>query len=463
MDQSSSKYIPATPDEIGHMLEAVGFSSLDALLDAAVPADQRLVRPLDLPGGQSEAQVVEQVSELAAANTHLGQVASFLGAGAYRHYVPAVIHHLAGRGEYLTAYTPYQPEVAQGTLQAIFEFQTMVCELLDMEVANASTYDGASALAEALFMAHRVAPGRKPRAILAGAIHPEFQEVCCTYTRAGVVQLVPLAPSDDGRIDLGALDALLDAKTCCVAVQSPNFYGLLEDLPAIAQRVHAAKALLVVAVSDPHACALFQAPGQAGADIVVGEGQALGLPLAVGGPYVGLFAARKKLVRQMPGRLVGCTQDVEGRRGFVLTLATREQHIRREKATSNICTNQGLCALQTAMYMSLLGPAGLRQVAERSHAHALHLKRAIDALPGYRALHQGPFFHEFVVETPIPAAQLVSRLARQGIFAGLPLSRYQPDLSHQLLVCATELNTRAQMDALVAAMDQVAAEKGGEA
>ncbi len=457
------KYIPATPGEIEHMLDAVGYPSVDALLADVVPPAQLLGRPLELPEPMSEVEILARGGQLAAANQPAGLQGCFLGAGAYRHQVPAAIHHMASRGEFLTAYTPYQPEVSQGTLQGIFEFQTMVCELLGMEVANASVYDGASALAEALFMAHRVARGKKPRAIIAGAVHPEYQEVCCTYGMAEIVKLESLAPGADGRVDMDALDAALGKDVCCVALQHPNFLGLLEDLPAIAAKVHAAKALLVVAVTDPHAYALFESPGACGADIVVGEGQALGLPISMGGPYVGLFATRKKLVRQMPGRLCGRTHDADGKPGFVLTLSTREQHIRREKATSNICTNQGLCALQTAMYMSLLGPQGLRDVAERSHAHALYLKRAIEALPGFEIPYGGHFFHEFLVRTPVPAAGLVEHLVGHGVFAGVPVSRYYPDRSHELLVCATELNTKAQMDELVRLLALHTADDGGAA
>ncbi len=463
MAERFHKYIPATPGEIEHMLGAVGYPSVDALLADLVPEPQRLGRPLALPGPLAEVEILSEAARLAGENQAAGLQACFLGAGAYRHQVPAAIHHLASRGEFLTAYTPYQPEVSQGTLQGIFEFQTMVCELFGMDVANASVYDGASALAEALFMAHRVARGKRPRAIIAGAVHPEYQEVCCTYGLAEIVKLESLAAGSDGRVALDALDAALGKDVCCVAVQSPNFVGLVEDLPAIAAKVHAAGALLVVAVTDPHACALYESPGACGADIVVGEGQALGLPVSMGGPYVGLFATRQKLVRQMPGRLCGRTHDADGKPGFVLTLSTREQHIRREKATSNICTNQGLCALQAAMYMSLLGPQGLRDVAEGSHAHALYLRRAIEALPGFELAYDGHFFHEFLVRTPVAAAGLVEHLVSHGVFAGVPLDRYYPGRSHELLVCATELNTKAQMDELVRLLALHTASDGGAA
>ncbi|MFH1468718.1 MAG: aminomethyl-transferring glycine dehydrogenase subunit GcvPA [Pseudomonadota bacterium] len=463
MPERSSKYIPATPGEIRHMLDVVGYPDIEHLLADLVPAEQRLGRPLELPGPMSEPEIVALGGALAGANRPAAAGACFLGAGAYRHHIPVAIHHLAGRGEFLTAYTPYQPEISQGTLQGIFEFQTMVCELFGMEVANASVYDGASALAEALFMAHRVGRGKRPRAILAGAIHPEHLEVCCTYGQARIVALDALAPGDDGRVSIEALEARLGPDVCCVAVQSPNFLGLIEDLPALAARAHAAGALLVVSVSDPHASALFQPPGAQGADIVVAEGQPLGLPLNMGGPYLGLFATRESLVRQMPGRLVGQTTDAGGRPGYVLTLATREQHIRREKATSNICTNQGLCAMQAAMYMSILGPAGLREVAERSHAHALYLARAIAALPGFGVPHGGPFFHEFVVSTPVPAAEIVEALVPTGVFPGLPLSRYFPGRTHELLVCATEANTRAELDELVRLLGGFSPRAGGAA
>ncbi|MBN1335873.1 MAG: aminomethyl-transferring glycine dehydrogenase subunit GcvPA [Deltaproteobacteria bacterium] len=451
-------YVPATPDEVQRMLDVLGFSTVDALFDAIVPAGDRLRQPLGLPAGLVEADLVEAGTALAAQCTPVTAAASFLGAGAYRHHVPAVIRHLVSRGEYLTAYTPYQPEISQGTLQAIWEYQSLVCDLFAMDVANASVYDGASALAEAMLMSWRIGKGKRPRVILAGAIHPDALEVCCTYGHAGIVRIEAVPPGPDGRVDLEALRRSVGPDTACVAVQSPNFVGLIEDLPEIAAIAHEAGALQVVSVPDPHACALFEAPGASGADIVVGEGQPLGLPISFGGPYVGLFATRNAYVRQMPGRLVGRTRDVEGRQGFVLTLATREQHIRREKATSNICTNQGLCALQVAMYLALQGPEGLREVAEQCHAKALYLKRAVDAIPGFRVPYKGPFFHEFLVETPCRAADLVEDLAEEGIFAGVPLSRWYPARTHEMLVCATETSRREEMDRLVA---RLAAVQGG--
>lgn len=450
MSDLGVKYIPATPAEVRHMLDVVGQESVDALLAASIPATDRLERPLDLPAGLSEPDLVRKVEGLAGMNLPASQVASFLGGGAYRHFIPAAIKHLAGRGEFLTAYTPYQPEISQGTLQAMYEFQTMVCELLGMEVANASVYDGATALAEAVFMAHRQHKGKRGRILLAGAIHPDYQAVCCAYGHSGAASLVPLAPGEDGRISLDRLRAALGPDVCAVAVQSPNFFGLVEDVPAIAKMVHEAGALLVTVVTDAHACALLPSPGEMGADIAVAEGQALGLPLSFGGPYVGLFATRNDLIRQMPGRLVGRTVDSSGRDGFVLTMSTREQHIRRAKATSNICTNQGLCALQVSMYLSLLGPEGLRQVAERSHAHAFYLRNAIASVPGFGIRYDGPFFHEFVVTTPRPASGIVATLASEGVFAGIPLDRFLPGRTHELLVCATETNSRTEMDQLVA-------------
>jgi glycine dehydrogenase subunit 1 len=444
-----SKYIPATVAEVERMLGVVGEPSIDALLDAIVPDIDRLRRPLELPAGQSEAELSASLTSMSLANTHTGQVASFLGGGAYRHHIPAVIRHIASRGEFLTAYTPYQPEISQGTLQAMFEFQSMVCELLGMDVANASTYEGASAVAEALLMAARVARGKRTKAIFAGAVHPEYLETSRTYTVSGVVQVADLAPSHTGTVDLDGLKAALGPDVAAVVVQSPNFFGLFEDLAAISEVVHAAGALLVVTFSDAHAFGLCEPPGSFGADIVVGDGQALGLPVSLGGPYVGLFATREQHVRQMPGRLIGRTLDVDGQPGFVLTLSTREQHIRREKATSNICTNQGLCALMVTIYLSLLGPAGLREVALQCHARALYLKRAIAMLPGFHILHDGPFFHEFVVKTPRPAEQIVQDLISEGIFAGVPLSRYYPERRFELLVCATEIHGRLCLDHFV--------------
>ncbi len=449
MADTVSRFIPATGPEIERMLNVLGLSSVDDLIGQVVPRGDMFQGSLPMASPISEPELVHELKRLALLNTHTDQVLSFLGAGAYKHGIPSAISHLVDRGEFLTAYTPYQPEISQGTLQAMYEFQTMVCELFGMDVANASTYDGASALAEALSMAHRVLRGRRPRAILAGAIHPDYRATCVTYSRAGPISLAHLPPRRDGRVSIQDLSRQLDRETCCVAVQSPNFYGLLEDLPVICPLVHDAGALLVVVVTDPHACALLRSPGELGADIVVGEGQALGIPLSMGGPHLGLFATRRRYLRQLPGRLVGRTVDSQGQRGFVLTLATREQHIRRARATSNICTNQGLCALMVSIYLSLLGPDGLRQVAMQSHSNALYLKKAISALPGFDLVYNAPFFHELVIRTPVPAARVVEEMLPDGFFAGLPMDRFPGGRSHELLICATEVLGKEQMDSFL--------------
>lgn len=448
------KYIPATEQCVAHMLAAIGVESVDALFESSIPAPLLLKQPLELPPGMSEFEVADKISGLAGQNLVPGQAPSFLGAGAYQHFIPVVIRHLVHRGEFLTAYTPYQPEIAQGTLQAIYEFQTLVAELLGMEIANASMYDGASSVAEAVLMSVRLHRGKRGQAILAGALHPDTKSVCATYCSHGAVELVG-AKMLGGRIDTSALAEQMSEQVACVVVQSPNFYGLIEDLAGLRALCDEHGAHLIVSFSDPHAFGLFRSPGSYGADIVAGEGQALGIPMSYGGPYAGVFACRKAFVRQMPGRLCGRTVDADGKDGFVLTLSTREQHIRRGKATSNICTNQGLCALMSTIHMSLLGPGGLAEVATQCHAKAAYLRQGIGNLSGFELAHEGPFFHEFVVRTPVPAAQLVDALASDGIIAGLALSHHEPERTHELLVTATEVHSRETMDAFVTRLGSV--------
>lgn len=445
--QSESRYLPATQAEIKRILDVIGYESVDALLRDLVPADHLLDKPLSLPKGLSEIELVKKLESLASKNV-IATERSFLGGGAYRHVIPSSIKHLAGRGEFLTAYTPYQPEVSQGTLQAIFEFQTMIAEIFGMDVANASMYDGASSLAEAVFTANRVSRGKKPKVLMLGNIHPEYLEVVNTYNSAGIVDIKHLSAGPDGRIDFDSLENMLDGKVCALVVQSPNFFGIVEDLARVSEFAQKAKALMIVAVTDPHAYAILESPGKLGADIVVGEGQPLGIPVSFGGPYLGLFAIKEQYLRQMPGRVVGKTLDLDGKDGFVLTLSTREQHIKRAKATSNICTNQGLCALQTSIYLSLMGPVGLKEVAIQSLSKARYLSSILDDIPGFEVLYKNaPSFHEFVLKTPVDAEGLVEELALEGIFAGVPLSRYGGD-RNQLLVCVTEINTKAAMDEL---------------
>ena len=453
------RYIPNTEEDLGRMLEAIGVSSIDDLF-AQIPAELRLERDLDLPQPMAEPELMRHLAGLAGQNRDATRVRSFLGAGVYNHAAPTAVDSLVRRGEFFTAYTPYQPELAQGTLQSIFEFQTMVAELLGTDIANASLYDGSTAMAEAILMARRLT--RRDVAVVSAAVHPEYRQVARTYMegldeREGadltVRDLREIGFGPDGTTDLTALAAALDDRTAAVVVQHPNFLGCLEDLDAIAKLAHDKGALLVVVNTDPTAFGLLEAPGAYDADIVVAEGQALGVPLSYGGPHVGLFGTRSKFVRQVPGRLCGQTVDVDGRPGYVLTLTTREQHIRREKATSNICTNQGLVALQVCIYLSLMGPRGLERVARTSAAHAHRFRAAVAKLPGYGVLFpDAPMYHEVAITTPVPAVQLVERLMALDIAAGVPLSQFYDGMQNVLLVNFTEVHTEADVQALLDAL-----------
>jgi glycine dehydrogenase subunit 1 len=445
------RYLPLTPHDRSQMLAAIGVPSIDALF-ADVPAAARLDGPVDLPRAMGEIEVERRLSEMAAANTAAGSRPFFIGGGVYRHHVPAAVDHLIQRGEFLTSYTPYQPEVSQGTLQYLFEFQTQVALLTGMEVANASLYDGATACAEAVIMANRVT-GRH-QAVLSGGLHPHYREVCQTYGKFVGFALMAQDPAPAGGEDLARL---IGRDTACVVVQNPDFYGELRDYSALAQICHDAGALLVVVVTEMVSLGLVKPPGEMGADIVAAEGQSLGNALNFGGPHLGLFASRDKYVRQMPGRLVGQTVDADGRRGWVLTLSTREQHIRREKATSNICTNSSLCALAFTIHLALLGEAGLTRLARLNHAAAAALADRLSAVPGLRLLNHG-FFNELTVALPCPAAPIVEALAQKGILAGVPLSRFHPDrgdLANLLLVAATELTTGADIERLEQGLREV--------
>jgi glycine dehydrogenase subunit 1 len=444
-------YIPNTDADRTAMLETIGVRSIDELF-ADIPSGAR-ARELDLPAPLSEMEAVRHMRELADQNLDLGRFACFLGAGAYRHYIPSTVAHVIGRSEFYTAYTPYQPEVSQGTLQTIYEYQSMLTELTGMDAANASMYEGASALAEAVIMS-LVVTGRH-RVVIARTVHPQYRAVAQTYGEGRDVRFEEVGPAlggdFDGRLSVEAARAALDDQTAALVVQQPNFLGSIEELRGLAEAAHAVGALLVVAI-NPIALALLESPGAAGADIVVGEGQPLGIPLAYGGPWLGIFAARDKYVRQMPGRIVGMTTDVDGRRGFVLTLQTREQHIRRERATSNICTNVALCALASTVYLSTLGKSGLRQVANLSLQKAHYLADRVAALPGYAVANRAPFFNEVVVRCPGPVEPLRRRLADRQILAGHSLGRDYPELADALLLCCTEMNTRAEIDRLVEAL-----------
>ncbi|MFL6336823.1 MAG: aminomethyl-transferring glycine dehydrogenase subunit GcvPA [Pyrinomonadaceae bacterium] len=439
------RYIPNSPEERQEMLRGLGLGSAAELFDS-IPSDVLLQRPLDTPAALAESELLELFESLAAKNA-AARRPSFLGAGAYSHYAPTIVDSLIQRSEFFTAYTPYQPEISQGTLQAIFEFQTLVCQLTGMDVANASMYDGSTAMAEAVLMAERVT--RRSRVLVSAAVHPEYLQVAETYVSHAGIELGRLEVEEaSGRTALDA--AALEKDVAAVVIQSPNFYGCVEDLQAFAEQVHAAGALVVVVVTEAAAFGLLRSPGACGADIVVAEGQSFGVPVSFGGPYVGLFATREKYARQIPGRLAGVAYDKQGRRGFVLTLATREQHIRREKATSNICTNEGLIALAATIYMTALGRRGLQEVAEQCAQKAAYARRQLAALEGYSLPYSAPVFNEFVVRAPSDAATLLRRLAEShNVTGGLALSRYFPDRPNDLLVCVTETNKRADIDALV--------------
>src|SRR5438034_8361712 len=428
------------------MLQEIGVASIENLFDS-IPEDLRLLKRLNVPAALSEIELLKRFGDVGARNTAASRV-SFLGAGAYSHYVPTVVDHLISRSEFFTAYTPYQPEISQGTLQSIFEFQTLICQLTGMDIANASMYDGSTALAEAVLIAERVI--KRSKMIASSAIHPQYLEVAQTYVQHAGIELQP-APFDfvTGQTPISAFDSM-DAQTAAVVVQSPNFFGCIEDLQALSEKVHANGALLIVAISEAMSLGLLRSPGSCGTDIVVAEGQSFGVPVSFGGPYVGLFATRDKYSRQIPGRLVGEAYDKQGRRGFVLTLATREQHIRREKATSNICTNEGLIALAATIYLETMGRRGVHEVAHQCAQKDHYAAREIAKLEGFSLPFTAPRFNEFVVGAPIAASGLLSRLASErDITGGLALSRYFPDRPNDFLVCVTELNCRAEIDALV--------------
>jgi glycine dehydrogenase subunit 1 len=437
------RYLPLTPGDRKEMLAAIGADSIDALF-ADVPEAARLEGPVDLPRAMGEIEVERAISGMAARNVAAGSVPFFLGAGVYRHHIPAAVDHLIQRGEFLTSYTPYQPEISQGTLQYLFEFQTQVALLTGMEVANASLYDGATACVEAVMMANRITGRRK--AVLSGGLHPHYREICETYARFVGFAAAAQDPTPGGE----DLDAHVDRDTSCVVVQNPDLFGEVRDYSALARRCHEAGALLVLVVTEILSLGALRPPGEMGADIVAAEGQSFGNALNFGGPHVGLFATRDRFVRQMPGRLVGQTTDAGGRRGWVLTLSTREQHIRREKATSNICTNSGLCALAFTIHLALLGEAGLMRLAQLNHAAAVKLAERIERVPWVRLVNR-TFFNEFAVKLPRPAAEVVETLAGRGILAGVPVSRFYPernDVADLLLVATTELNTDEDMDRL---------------
>lgn len=446
------RYIPNTDADRRGMLEAMGLRSVEDLF-SGVPQELRLARPLNIPKALSEQEMLRHMRILSDRNAHVEDYAAFLGAGAYHHFIPSIVPMLISRGEFMTAYTPYQPEMAQGTLQAMYEYQTLICQLTDLEVANASLYDGASGLAEAVLMARRIT--RRDQVLISEAVHPEYRAVLRTYLRYLGTQLREVAVDDTGQTPLPRVRQGLSQQTAGVVVQSPNFFGVIEDLSGFAEAAHTQGALLVQVVAEPVALGLLKPPGAWGADIALGEGHAFGNALSYGGPYLGFFATREQYVRQMPGRLAGETIDTEGRRGYVLTLSTREQHIRREKATSNICTNEGLCALAATIYLCTLGKEGLRQLAQLNLQRATYARQQLATVPGCRLAFSGPTFNEFVLETPIPARQLITQLLAQRIIAGVELGRFYPARSHALLICVTEMNRREDIDRLCTALSAI--------
>ncbi len=444
------RFLPTSDADRAEMLRSIGASSVEELF-ASIPSEVRKAPNLSPP--MSEIEIRRLLGGLAKRNANARATAFFLGGGLYHHCVSAIADQMLYRSEWLTAYTPYQPEVSQGTLQSIFEFQTHICLLTGLDVANASLYEGASALVEALLMAARLVKGRT-RAILSQGIHPEYRETVRTYLANLGLEVVEVPLGPDGATDSAALRAAADERTFAVAVQSPNFFGIVEDWSLTSSAARGSGALSIAVVAEAISMALLSPPGEKQIDIACGEAQSLGVPMGNGGPLLGFLACRTAHQRQIPGRLVGETRDAEGRRAFCLTLSTREQHIRREKATSNICTNQGLMALASNIHMSLLGKHGLREVAVQSHAKAEYLKGEIARVPGYRLPYAGPTFNEFLVEAPEAAPPLVSRLAARGILAGVPLSRYDPgpNCANRFLVAVTEMNTKEEMDRLVSGL-----------
>ncbi|MCC0048954.1 MAG: aminomethyl-transferring glycine dehydrogenase subunit GcvPA [Rhodobiaceae bacterium] len=446
------RYLPLTIADREAMLADIGVGDIDDLF-ADIPEKARLKDLLDLPKAKGELEVERLLSRMAGKNVSAGSVPFFVGAGAYRHHVPATVDHLIQRSEFLTSYTPYQPEITQGTLQYLFEFQTQVAWLTGVEVANASMYDGSTGTAEAVLMAHRVT--RRNKAVLSGSLHPHYRDVVKTVSGMANDEVVCLPANPDGSEDILAA---IDDSVSCVVVQTPGVFGNLTDLTAIAEKAHEHGALLIAVFTEVVSLGLVEPPGKMGADIVVGEGQGIGNGLNFGGPYVGLFATKQKYLRQMPGRLCGETVDAEGKRGFVLTLSTREQHIRRDKATSNICTNSGLCCLAFTIHMTLLGDHGLTRLAETCHANAVLLADALAGVSGVKVL-SDTFFNEFAIAVPGKAADVVEKLAAKGVLGGVPFSRLDPaaGLDDVILVASTEINTDDDRAAYVAALKEVLA------
>jgi glycine dehydrogenase subunit 1 len=441
-------YIPHTDEERQQMLDAVGVSTIEDLFEA-VPETHRFPQ-LDMPTPLSEAEVTAELLALSEANEHAQDFAMFRGAGAYHHFIPSAVNHILLRGEFYTAYTPYQPEVSQGTLQATYEYQSMMCALTGMDAANASHYDGGTSLAEAVTVALEANRRKRTKIVLSHAVHPHYRAIVRTYHQHGGLEIT----GDEGSANVAELVDRVDENTAMVAVAYPNFFGQIEDFSKLVAKAHEVGALVTFVV-NPLALGMFKQPGLLGADIVVGEGQPLGVPLGFGGPYLGFFAVKNKYVRKIAGRIIGETVDSDGKRAFVMTLRPREQDIRREKATSNICTNQGLMALAASIYLSLMGKHGIRKVAELCYHKAHYAANQIDRLDGYRVEGLLPFFHEFVVHCPVPVAEINDRLLGMGIIGGYDLSIDYPQRTNQMLVCVTEMNNREEIDALASVLSTI--------
>jgi glycine dehydrogenase subunit 1 len=437
-------YLSLSDKDKREMLAAVGVSSPGELF-GCIPEHVRLDRDLDLPGPLAEMDLVRAFEDIGGRNSYAGHL-SFLGGGAYEHFIPAVVDALSSRGEFVSPYTPYQPEVSQGTLQVIFEFQTLICQLTGLDIANASLYEGATGTAEAVLMAHRLT-GRS-KILVAASLHPQYREVVRTYIRNLGVRAEEIPWGPDGRVDPVALGGHLDDDVCGVVFQSPNYFGIVEDIKALSDLAHGRKAVSVAVVAEALSLGILAAPGDLGADIVTGEGQSFGIPLSFGGPYLGFMACRKDYLRQLPGRIAGQTTDVEGRRGFVLTLATREQHIRRERATSNICTNQALCALRATIFLASLGREGLREMARQNAQKAAYALDVLTSIPGVKRKFHGPAFNEFVLEFPKPWAEVDAALRDKGIVCGAGLEADCARLHDCALVCVTEMKRKEDIDRL---------------
>jgi glycine dehydrogenase subunit 1 len=441
------RYIPQTEEDIRRMLEAIGAKKVEDLFEC-VPKKYRLSKPLNLPESLGEPDLLRHVQGLQSPI-----YPSFLGAGAYQHFIPSVVPSLVSRSEFYSAYTPYQPEISQGTLQAIFEYQTLMCQLTGMEVSNGSLYDGASSLAEAVLMAHRV--NRRKKILLSQAVHPDYRKVIETYIDPEQQEIVPVPyQRGKGGTDEKTLSDLLSEEVSAVVIQSPNFFGVIEDLGKVEKKVHQAGGLLVTGFCEAMAYGILTPPGALGADIVAGEGQSLGIPLSFGGPYLGILTTRNQFVRTMPGRIVGETVDLEGKRGFVLTLATREQHIRRERATSNICTNEGLCALMATVYLSSLGKEGLREVALMNLSKAEYAKKVVSRVKGCKVAFSSPTFNEFVLEVTGDPEKVLEKMRKEKILGGLSLERFYPELNRHLLVTVTEMRTKEEIDQWAQALEK---------